>query len=88
MDKPIRVQRRRVKGWRMPPNTIYVGRPTKFGNPFKVGYKGLSAQDCVNLFEVVAHRLPVHELKGKNLSCFCPLDKPCHADVLLKIANQ
>jgi len=27
-------------------------------------------------------------LKGKNLACFCPLDKPCHADVLLKIANK
>lgn len=28
------------------------------------------------------------ELKGKNLMCFCSLDKPCHADVLLKIANR
>ena len=28
------------------------------------------------------------ELKGKNLACWCPLDQPCHADVLLKIANQ
>lgn len=28
------------------------------------------------------------ELKGKNLACFCPLDEPCHADVLLKIANH
>jgi hypothetical protein len=27
------------------------------------------------------------ELAGKNLMCFCPLDQPCHADVLLKIAN-
>jgi hypothetical protein len=27
------------------------------------------------------------ELRGKNLACWCPLDKPCHADVLLKIAN-
>jgi len=28
------------------------------------------------------------ELKGKHLACFCPLDSPCHADVLLKIANE
>lgn len=28
------------------------------------------------------------ELKGKNLACFCPLDQPCHADVLLEIANS
>lgn len=34
---PIRVQRKRAKGWRMPENTIFVGRPTKWGNPFKIG---------------------------------------------------
>ncbi|MDP2131924.1 MAG: DUF4326 domain-containing protein [Erythrobacter sp.] len=28
------------------------------------------------------------ELSGKNLACWCPLDKPCHADVLLKLAND
>jgi hypothetical protein len=28
------------------------------------------------------------ELRGKNLACFCPLDQPCHADVLLEIANS
>jgi hypothetical protein len=27
------------------------------------------------------------ELKGKNLACWCPLDGPCHADVLLRVAN-
>lgn len=30
-------------------------------------------------------RLP--ELRGKDLACFCPLDQPCHADVLLELAN-
>ena len=34
MRKPIRIQRKRTKGWRMPANTVYVGRPSKFGNPF------------------------------------------------------
>ncbi len=33
---PTRIQRRRTKGWKMPPNTVYVGRPTKWGNPFRV----------------------------------------------------
>lgn len=37
MNKPIRVQRKRVKGWKMPSNTVSVTRPGKFGNPFKVG---------------------------------------------------
>lgn len=27
-------------------------------------------------------------LRGKNLACWCPLDQPCHADVLLEIANR
>src|SRR3990167_5429086 len=37
---PTRVQRRRTKGWRMPENTVYVGRPTKWGNNFVVGKNG------------------------------------------------
>ena len=32
-----RIQRKRTKGWRMPPNTVYVGRPTSWGNPFTIG---------------------------------------------------
>jgi hypothetical protein len=34
---PVRVQRRRVAGWRMPPGTVYVGRPSKWGNPWRAG---------------------------------------------------
>lgn len=30
----------------------------------------------------------VAELRGKNLACWCPLDRPCHADVLLDLANR
>lgn len=34
---PIRIQQRRTKGWRLPPNAVAVSRPSKWGNPFKVG---------------------------------------------------
>ncbi len=34
---PVRLQRRRTKGWRMPVDAVYVGRPSYFGNPFTVG---------------------------------------------------
>jgi len=34
---PIRIQRKRVKGWKMPENTVCVTRGTEYGNPFKVG---------------------------------------------------
>lgn len=36
--------------------------------------------------EYILSRL--HELRGKNLACWCPLNQPCHADVLLKLANR
>lgn len=88
---PIRVQRKRTKGWRMPENTVYVGRPTCYGNPFVVGDKGMTAEDCVNLYEVIAKKYSStikKDLQGKNLACWCQLDKPCHADVLLEIANK
>lgn len=35
--RPKRIQRKRTKGWKMPPNTVDVTRPGKFGNPFRVG---------------------------------------------------
>lgn len=37
--------------------------------------------------KIVAPNLPVEELRGKNLACWCALDKPCHGDVLLELAN-
>lgn len=35
-DVPVRIQRRRTRGWRMPPGAVYVGRPTIFGNPWSM----------------------------------------------------
>lgn len=71
---------------------VYVGRPSKFGNPFVVG-KLYTRQTAVERFEKFIEENPIlkeaaiNELKGKNLICFCaPL--ACHADILLKIANQ
>lgn len=34
---PKRIQRKRTKGWRMPENTVYVGRGSRWGNPHRVG---------------------------------------------------
>lgn len=36
VSKPARIQRRRTKGWRAPEHSTYVGRPTRFGNPFRL----------------------------------------------------
>ena len=73
--------------WRVPPNTVYVGRGSKWGNDFTVEAHGRTK--AVELFErYVLPGLPVQELCGKDLACLCPLDQPCHADVLLKAANK
>ena len=88
---PVRIQRKATKGWRMPPNTRYVGRPNKRVSAFIV------APDCPPQIAVVNFAIMLDEhdhaeiretLYGKNLCCWCPLDQPCHADVLLKIAND
>lgn len=115
-----RIQRKRSKGWRMPENAVYVGRPTRWGNPWRAGEycnslwaTGIEpadapswfgrpandvirdASDAVDMYRKwlvdIAERnvpLPVHSLRGKNLVCWCPLDQPCHADVLLELANK
>lgn len=82
MTGPLRIQRKRAKGWKMPPNTVYVGRPTKWGNPY-----GASPEDLARYRVQAIGCLPVEELRGKNLACWCPLSSPCHADVLLELAN-
>lgn len=120
---PVRVQRKRTKGWKMPTNTVYVGRGTKWGNPYKVVENMVYEKDgawelkvnCANeeeakktclelytnyllpykhgddldlfFFSNSMYELIKLELKGKNLACFCPLSEPCHADILLRLAN-
>lgn len=136
---PERVQLSRVKGWRMPPDTVRVCRPGKWGNPFdfrspdyqwtalafgcRADPPGRQAASVVAYrqwinpgpgrvtveFErktslvsgdhslmvgkpAVAGRAPsmceiVSELRGKNLACWCKPGAPCHADVLLELAN-
>ncbi len=132
---PARIQRRRTAGWVMPPGAVYVGRPTKWGNPFQVAdatdsfgnHSPLSVIDGTDRRPVQHHFLTVRhaldyavgmyrtsirmaqrfpseaalaepwalaiaralpELAGRDLACWCPTgDHPCHADVLLELAN-
>ena len=104
----------------MPEGAIYVGRPTVWGNPYRVIRQGKTTWE-VYAFEgsspmasfvsrtgvearafaverllclIDNHRDPWgvdrirNELAGSDLACWCPLDQPCHADVLLEIANR
>ena len=88
----MRIQQQRIKGWRKPEGAISVARPHKWGNPFKVGEHGITdADDAVRLYRQWLPSQPLHlevsDLTGHDLMCFCPLDQPCHADVLLELAN-
>ena len=101
--KPKRIQLSRKKGWRKPANTVVVSRPSKWGNPYRVGFEVLTTEEAVRKFRVFLagsgfpqHRErmgDVRQLRGKNLACWCALwdEKglriPCHADVLLEMAN-
>ncbi len=99
--RPVRIQLSRSKGWRMPPNTVKVSRPTKWGNPFRVTDERTESE-CAIAFRTwlsveTAHAgIPerrqwmldhLHELRGKNLACWCRPGATCHADVLLELAN-
>lgn len=154
MPHPLRIQRKRSKGWKMPEGAVYVGRPTKWGNPFAhddpayavkaftlylrealhmrgrpfgwhcpskwIGREDLPAEvligeaysegrnngrDLPLLWRtcrdfsrpLTMHQMPdmlavnrrsIIELRGKLLACWCPLDRPCHADVLAELANR
>ena len=88
--KPQRIQRKRTKGWTMPDNTLYVGRPSKWGNPFTVAEYGQGGA-VVKFRDYINHSFEyddIKQLRGKNLACWCRLDEPCHADVLLELANK
>ena len=157
MTEPKRIQRQRTKGWRMPEGAVYVGRPSRWGNPWPVGYEGdiqpwlALALGChggpagrresaviayrawmtgqrlpiatlgdgpgtgeggdleysdgtvrhvkdivVGMGVMMLGRAPIGippvpdlaPLQGHDLACWCPLDQPCHADVLLELANR
>jgi hypothetical protein len=119
----VRIQRKRIAGWRMPGNTVYVGRPSKWGNPFYLKPRGSkvevfsridltedgedalvaigdshrdAARKAVKLFKDALLEGDLeywssdvqNELRDYNLACWCPIGSPCHADVLLAIANS
>ncbi len=82
----------------IPPGAVYVGRPSKWGNPYRVGRDG-DRQRVIDRYRERLSFLLTHPgsretlladlefLRGKDLVCWCaPL--PCHADILLELANK
>ncbi|MGK5171242.1 DUF4326 domain-containing protein [Geodermatophilus sp. CPCC 205761] len=122
-EPPHRIRLSRARGWRKPPGAVVVARPTRWGNPYRVGTTymwpagdedrgwplpthrepgeyadGIRVVRCPDVatavrwfrrwadgdYRVQARRV----LRGHDLACWCPLDQPCHADVLLELANS
>jgi hypothetical protein len=71
---------------------IYIGRPSKWGNPFVIGRDGTREEVIEKFHQYILGSPELYaaarsELRGKNLVCYCaPL--PCHGDILLEIANS
>ena len=70
---------------------VLIARPSKWGNPFRIGRDG-NRDQVIKMYEVHIRRRPdliaaLPELAGKRLGCYCkPL--PCHGDVLLKLLSE
>lgn len=83
----MRVVRSKIESY-----DVYVGRPSCYGNPFKIGVDGTRIE-VITMYEKWLLNQPIliqnvrRELRGKVLGCHCfPL--ACHADVLLRVAND
>jgi Domain of unknown function (DUF4326) len=86
------------------PDAVIVARPSKYGNPVSMVALREDYRDIAYCRKVAVELFAdgramddwpypsdeeIHaELAGKDLACWCPLDQPCHADVLLELANQ
>lgn len=70
---------------------VYIGRPSKWGNPFVIGRDG-NREEVVQKYHDWILTQPqllkdLHELKGKVLACWCA-PQACHGDVLVKLAKE
>lgn len=101
--KPVRLQLSRTAGFDLQllstttnglPATM-VTRPGRWGNPYAVGMTGIpdAATAVARFRNLVAGELAknsryLEPLRGRNLACWCKPGDPCHADVLLELANR
>ena len=80
----------------VPDGAVYVGRAapglrrSPYANPYPVKMYGLA--ESLRLYRIHAEGFAAaalrRDLAGRDLACWCNLDQPCHADVLLEVANS
>ncbi len=89
IPSPRRLQRTRIRP--LPAGAVCVTRPGRWGNPYRVEKHGQS--EAVALFrqhvlgDAALLAAVRRELRGRDLACWCKPGEPCHADVLLELAN-
>jgi hypothetical protein len=77
---------------KIPADAVYVGRPSKWGNPFKIGRDG-TREEVIEKYstyiqsKIYNSQLNIEELRGRDLVCWCA-PQPCHADILIELANK
>lgn len=97
---PKVIKRQRTKGWRMPEGAVYVGRPSAYGNLYRLPVYA-TREDRVQALKryrdlMESLNTSFSSLRGKDLVCWCvdwdPADGPapgvCHAEILLELANR
>ena len=75
-----------------PPDAVYVGRPSRWGNPFVIGRDGTREEALAKFRSYAVERMAseprwLEPLAGKDLTCWCA-PQACHGDVLMELANQ
>lgn len=70
-----------------PKTAIYIGRGSKWGNPFVIGTHGTRAEVIARYELEILPKLDLEPLRGKDLLCYCA-PAPCHGDILLREANK
>ena len=70
---------------------VYIGRPSKWGNPYEIGKDGTRSEVIVKYKEYLLSNQELmrdlHELRGKTLGCWCK-PAPCHGDVLVDMCRS
>ena len=80
-----------IDAWLKVPNNCYIGRPTKWGNPYKLKNFN-NREEVVTLYEKYVRENKnlveaARDLKGKTLGCWCAPDL-CHGETLHKLAGN
>ena len=74
-----------------PRNVVYIGRPSKWGNPFVIGRDG-NREQVISKYRNYLLNSPdllkqIGELHGKDLVCYCA-PNACHGDVLIEMVDR